>query len=191
MKNGVWNGSQTMWDSFQTSDIIVENLSFLCIWNLCCLRRNVPGYACFGSSMQAVTYVRRPRATLVILFWKIDFCTFKRLYFPFLHSSSQHDIWLGSKLALDLRVWASLGNGGSSHKGYKMQCLQMPHFWLMSFANGIKRIRDKTFCFNLRFGPKPRLWHISHIHGMGCNSEELRGIYKFEVPPLLLGKQER
>ena len=23
-KNGVWNCSQTMWDSFQTSDIIVE-----------------------------------------------------------------------------------------------------------------------------------------------------------------------
>ena len=29
-KNGVWNGSQTMWDLFQTSAIIAENLLFLC-----------------------------------------------------------------------------------------------------------------------------------------------------------------
>ena len=28
-KNGVWNGSQKMWDSFQTSAIIVENFSFM------------------------------------------------------------------------------------------------------------------------------------------------------------------
>ena len=40
-------------------------------------------YACFGSHMQAVTHVRKPRATLVILFPKLDFCLFKRLYFPF------------------------------------------------------------------------------------------------------------
>ena len=29
-KNRVWNNSQMMWDSFQTLDIIAENLSFLC-----------------------------------------------------------------------------------------------------------------------------------------------------------------
>ena len=29
-KNEVYNGSQVMWDSFQTSFIIVENLHFLC-----------------------------------------------------------------------------------------------------------------------------------------------------------------
>ena len=29
-KNEVWNGSQTMWDSFQTLAVIVENLHFLC-----------------------------------------------------------------------------------------------------------------------------------------------------------------
>ena len=29
-KNEVYNGSQMMWDSFQTSFIIVENLHFLC-----------------------------------------------------------------------------------------------------------------------------------------------------------------
>ena len=29
--NEVWNDSQTMWDSFQTSAIIVENLPFLCL----------------------------------------------------------------------------------------------------------------------------------------------------------------
>ena len=52
------------------------------------------------------------------------FFLFKRLYFPFYHSSSQFDIWLGFKLALGLRVWALLGNGGPSRKGYKMRCLQ-------------------------------------------------------------------
>ena len=30
-KNGVWNGSQMMWDSFQTSAIIAKNLHFLCL----------------------------------------------------------------------------------------------------------------------------------------------------------------
>ena len=30
---------------------------------------------------------------------------------------------MGSKLALGLRVWASLGNGGLSHKVYKTRCL--------------------------------------------------------------------
>ena len=29
-KNGVWNGSQTMWDSFQTSTIIAKNFHFPC-----------------------------------------------------------------------------------------------------------------------------------------------------------------
>ena len=29
-KNAIWNGSQTMLDSFQTSAIIAENVSFLC-----------------------------------------------------------------------------------------------------------------------------------------------------------------
>ena len=30
-KNGIWNGSQMIWDSFQTSVIIAENLHFLCL----------------------------------------------------------------------------------------------------------------------------------------------------------------
>ena len=72
-----------MWDSFQTSSIIAENLHFLCFWNPSCVRRSVPVYACFGSRSQAVTHVRGPMATLVILFQKIDFCSFKMLYFPF------------------------------------------------------------------------------------------------------------
>ena len=46
--------------------------------------------------MHALAYVRRPRATLAILFSKIDFFLFKRLYFY----SSQFNILLGLKLAL-------------------------------------------------------------------------------------------
>ena len=30
----------------------------------------------------------------------------------------------------------------------------MPLFWFVSFVNGIKRIRDKTFCFDVQFKPK-------------------------------------
>ena len=98
-----------------------------------------------------------------LLFPIISFCSFKRLHFPFEHSLSQFDIWLGS------RVWALLGNEGLSRKGYKMRCLQMPFFWFMNFANKIKRIRDKTFCFDVWLGPNPHTQHTSCMHGVGCN----------------------
>jgi len=88
-------------------------------------------YAKMCLCTHALTCVHKPQLTYVIWwplwsfkFSKIDFCSFKRLYFPFWHSSSQFNIWLGSKLALDLRVRASLGNGGLSRKYYKMRCLQ-------------------------------------------------------------------
>ena len=122
-KNGVWNRSQTMWDSFQTSTIIVENLSFLYFWNPSCVHRNVPAYACFDLRMQVATHIRRPIATLVILFSKNDFCLFKRLYFLFQHPLNQFNIWLCSKLALGLRVRASSGYRGPSYKGYKIRYL--------------------------------------------------------------------
>ena len=64
----------------------------------------------------------------------------------------------------------------------------MPLFWFMSFANGIKRIRDKTFCFDIQLRLNPCTQHTSHIHGAGCNSKELHGIRMSKVPPLLLGK---
>ena len=56
----------------------------------------------------------------------------------------------------------------------------MPLFWFVNFTNRIKRIRDKTFCFNVQLGPNPHTQHTSRIHGEGCNSEELRGICMFE-----------
>ena len=40
-------------------------------------------YAGMCLRMHALARVCRLRATLVILFPKIDFCSFKRLYFPF------------------------------------------------------------------------------------------------------------
>ena len=149
-----------MWDSFQTSTIIAENFPFLCFQNLSCVCRNVPTYACFGPRTQVEGHFGH-------FITKNRFCLLKRLHFPFKHTLSQFNIWLDSKLALGLRVRVSLGNEGSSRKGYKIRCLQMPLFWFVSFANGIKRIREKTFCFDVRLGPNPRTWHTSCIHGVG------------------------
>ena len=96
---------------------------------------------------------------------------------------------MDSKLSLGLRVRASLRNEGRSRKGYKIQCLQMPLFWFMSFTNKIKRIKDKIFCFNVRLWPNPCTRHTLRIHGAGCNSKELHGIRMSEFPSLLLEKR--
>ena len=66
-----------MWDSFQTLAIIVENLAFyafetLAVYVKMCLR------------MYALARIRRLRATLIILFPKKDFCSFKSLCFSIL-----------------------------------------------------------------------------------------------------------
>ena len=95
---------------------------------------------------------------------------------------------MGHKPTLSLRISASLGNRGPSYKGYKMRYLQMPLFWFISFVIGIKRIRDKTFCFNVRLGTNPHTQHTSCIHGAGRDFAKLCGIHLFEFPPLLLGK---
>ena len=65
----------------------------------------------------------------------------------------------------------------------------MPLFWFVSFATGIKRIRDKTFCFNVQLGSNLCTRHTSRIHGAGCNSKSCVGFRTFELPPLLLEKQ--
>ena len=65
----------------------------------------------------------------------------------------------------------------------------MPLFWFVNSTNGIKRIRDKTFCFVVRLRPNLRTWQTTCIHGTGCNPIELRGIRMSEFPPLLLRKR--
>ena len=42
----VWNGSQTMWDSFQTSALMEKNLPFIVSGTLACARMPVYVYAC-------------------------------------------------------------------------------------------------------------------------------------------------
>ena len=59
----------------------------------------------------------------------------------------------------------------------------------MSSVDEIKRIRGKTFCFNVRLRPNPRTQHTKCIHRAGCNSIESRGIRMSEFPPLLLRKR--
>ena len=59
----------------------------------------------------------------------------------------------------------------------------------MSSVDEIKRIRGKTFCFNVQLRPNPRTQHTKCIHRAGCNSIESRGIRMSEFPPLLLRKR--
>ena len=64
----------------------------------------------------------------------------------------------------------------------------MPIFWFVSFVNKIKRIRDKTFYFDVRFRPNLRTRHTTCIHRAGWNSAKLHGIHMSKLPLLLLGK---
>jgi len=70
MKMGVWNGSQTIWDSFQTSVFNTENLPFIVSRTL---------HVHLGSSLHAHaswpcaqidSCVRRPRVSLALFFQK-------------------------------------------------------------------------------------------------------------------------
>ena len=45
-KMGAWNGSQTMWDSFQNPNFNVDNLSFIVSRTLACVCLPVYAYAC-------------------------------------------------------------------------------------------------------------------------------------------------
>ena len=104
------------------------------------------------------------------------------------HPSSEIFTILSPISILGLRVMSSLGNEGSSHKKYKMRCLQLPLFWFVSSANKIKRKRDKIFCFDVRLKPNPSIWQTTCIHGVGCNFEKLCRIRMSEVPQVLLEK---
>ena len=57
-KLGVWNGSQTMWDSLQTSALLHKNLSFIVSETLACVCMPVCAYAC----MKHATYIPKFRA---------------------------------------------------------------------------------------------------------------------------------
>ena len=54
--NGAWNGSQTMWDSFQNSTIIAKNLHFYAF-------KTLAAYAGMCMCMLALARVRKPRPT--------------------------------------------------------------------------------------------------------------------------------
>ena len=111
-----------------------------------------------------------PRVFVSFLFPKIAYLVHKKVIFSkktFLKSIS---IWLGPKSTLGFRIPTSLRNGGRSRKGYKMRCLQIPLFWFISSANGIKRIRDKTFCFDVWLGPNP------HTQLMANNTHTWGGV---------------
>ena len=82
-KNRVWNGSQIMWDSFQTLANIAENF-------LSYASKTLTVYAGMCLRMHALACVHRPRPTYVgrgpfghFISKNGFFFSFKRLYFPF------------------------------------------------------------------------------------------------------------
>ena len=54
---GVWNSSQTIWDSFQTSHLMLKNLSFIVLGTLAWVRRPVYAYACMKYAHVALEHV--------------------------------------------------------------------------------------------------------------------------------------
>ena len=85
----------------------------------------MPAYACFSPRMQVVAHVRGPRAFLVILFPKVDFCAFRSDIFHFNTPPVNSIFDWALKWPWAFRVWASLGTRGPSHKGYEMRCLHL------------------------------------------------------------------
>ena len=69
-----------------------------------------------------------------------------------------------------------------------MRCLQLPLFWFVSFTNGIKRKKDKTFCFDVQLRPNQCTWQTC-IHEARCKTQKLCGIRLSKVPRLLLEKR--
>ena len=76
VKMGVWNSSQTMLNSFQTSTLMQKTyISYS--------SETLP--ACIGSCLRTQVHacVHRPRVSFGLYFPKIDFLLIKKLYFPF------------------------------------------------------------------------------------------------------------
>ena len=80
VKIGVWNDSQTMWDSFS---INAENLPYLCFWNLLCMRKIVPTCACKKLCAHTDSCVRIARVSLALLFQKYIYLLIKSYIFHF------------------------------------------------------------------------------------------------------------
>ena len=93
---------------------------------------------------------------------------------------------------LGYRILTSFGNKIWVVSGTKCDVYKCPSFdsWApLSEFKRIKRIGNKIFCFNVQLRPNLCTWQTTCIHGVGCNSIELRGIHMSEFPPLLLRKR--
>ena len=132
-KIGVWGGSQTMWDSFQTI-IKCKKLSLHSFLNPNCICMPMYVCACHKHSYAwlqcvyayACMHVFRVSSGLsfpkIVLFFqkKVIFSTHTFLKSIFMR--------LGPKPILGFIVLLLLENEGPSCKGYKIWCLQMPIF---------------------------------------------------------------
>ena len=131
---GVWNDSQTMWDSFQNQILMQKNLPFIVSKTLACARMPVHAYACIKhvhAGLENTCAYACMRTHVLGFLWPFFsknslFSSYKSYIFSentFLKSIS---IWLSPKPTLGFKILTSLGNGSLSRKRYKMQCL--PHW---------------------------------------------------------------
>ena len=63
-KMGVWNGSQRMWDSFQTSHLMLKNLFFIVFGTLACMWRPLYVYTCIRPVYAAWGHAYFPKIDL-------------------------------------------------------------------------------------------------------------------------------
>jgi len=106
--------------------------------------------------MQAATHVHKPQPTYIgrdprtqaeglfghFISKNRFFFPFKRLYFLFYHSSSQLNIWLGSKLVLGLRILTSLRNGARVVRG-TIYGVYKTYINLSQFSTFVDRFKAK------------------------------------------------
>ena len=97
-KKGVWNNFQMIWDSFQTSHLMLKNFPFIVSGTLACVRRPMYAYACMrhvhaalGNACAYTCMRMHALGFLGLNFLEIDcfFSSLKSYIFPKTLSSSQ------------------------------------------------------------------------------------------------------
>ena len=82
-KIGVFNDSQMMWDSFQTSTLMQKNFPFIVSETLVACASPCLRTLASDLHTQVLTCVCKPRVSLSFYFSKINLFAHKNIFFPF------------------------------------------------------------------------------------------------------------